>query len=29
MNTYFAVLMLVHPFAHASSIHLCNDMVRV
>jgi hypothetical protein len=27
MNTYFPVLMLVHPFAHASSIHLCNDMV--
>jgi hypothetical protein len=27
MNTYFPVLMLVHPFAPASAIHLCNDMV--
>jgi hypothetical protein len=29
MNTYFTVLILGHRFAHASSIYLCNDMVRV
>ena len=28
MNTYFPVLMLVHQFDRASSVHLCNGLVR-